>query len=220
LSKFFQMRLFYILTKIPSQVYLFVGVLLFIFVFPLIDRVTIFDFIGPLSYSIITISILSVIERKKQKKLKYLFILVAFSVLFIWVMYFTPKSYLSLVSFALSLSVFFITVVLLIQQIVKSPEVNVKVIIEAISAYLLLGVMFTLTNSLIWSFDHNSIGINSLGIADMVYYSFITLTTIGYGDISPNSDLAKMASIFFGLSGQLYLTIIMALIIGKFLNRK
>ncbi|NPD44744.1 MULTISPECIES: potassium channel family protein [unclassified Lentimicrobium] len=213
------MQLFHILKKIPSQIYLFSGILLFVFVFPLIDRVTIFDFVGPLAYSIMTISILSVIERKKQKKLKYLFILVAISIIFIWVMYFSPRSYLSLVSFVLSLSVFFTTIVLLIQQIVQSKEVNTKVILEAISAYLLLGVMFTLTNSLIWTFDHDSIGITSPDIADFVYYSFITLTTIGYGDISPVSDLAKMTSILFGLSGQLYLTIIMAFIIGKFLNR-
>lgn len=214
------MRLFRTLKKIASQIYLFLGILLFIFVFPLIDRVTIFDFVGPLSYSIMTLSILSVIERKKQKKLKYLFILVAISVIFIWVMYFSPRSYLSLVSFVLSLSVFFATIVLLIQQIVHSKEVNSKVILEAISAYLLLGVMFTLTNSLIWTFDHNSIGITSPDIADFIYYSFITLTTVGFGDISPYSDLAKMASVLFSLSGQLYLTIIMAFIIGKFLNKK
>lgn len=213
------MRLYHVLKKIPSQIYLFLGILLFIFVFPLIDRVTIFDFVGPLSYSIMTISILSVIERKKQRKLKYLFYLVAFSILFIWVMYFSPRSYLSLMSFVLSLSVFITTVVLLIRQIVKSKEVNTKVILEAISGYLLLGVMFTLTNSLIWTFDHDSIGVDTADIADMVYYSFITLTTIGYGDISPISDLAKMTSILFGLSGQLYLTIIMAFIIGKFLSK-
>lgn len=217
--KILKMRLYHVLKKIPSQIYLFLGILLFIFIFPLIDRVTIFDFIGPLSYSIMTISILTVIERKKQRKLKYLFALVAISILFIWVMYFTPRSYLSLVSFVLSIGVFFITIVILIQQIVKSKVVNVKVILEAISAYLLLGVMFTLTNSLIWTFDHNSIEISTPDIADFVYYSFITLTTIGYGDIAPLSDLAKMTSILFGLSGQLYLTIIMAFIIGKFLNK-
>ena len=57
-------------------------------------------------------------------------------------------------------------------------------------------------------------------IANFVYYSFITFTTIGYGDIAPLSHTSKLASVFFGISGQLYLTIIMALIIGKFLSKK
>jgi len=220
LTKFSKMFIVHTLRRIPSQVYLLSGIFLFMFVFPLIDKYTIFEFIGPLAYSIITLSIVSVIERKKQTKTKYLFLLIAISVFLIWVMYFTPNEFVSILSFIFSLSVFMIAIVSLINQIIKSEDVTSKVIVETISSYLLLGVMFTLTNSLIYTIDHQSINLEHGDIADLVYYSFITLTTIGYGDISPVSDLARMVSIFFGLIGQLYLTIIMAFIIGKYLNRK
>lgn len=214
------MQLIRTFQKVPSQIYLFLGVLLFVFVFPLIDRVIIFDFIGPLSYSIMTLSILSVIERKKQKKMQYLFLLIGISIILIWVMYFTPHALLSVVSFLFSISVFIVATIILINQIVHSPDITFKVILETISAYLLIGVMFTLTNSLVWAVDPESINISNADIADSIYYSFITLTTVGFGDITPISDLAKMTSVFFALAGQLYLTIIMALIIGKFLNKK
>lgn len=220
MTKFSKMFIVHTLRRIPSQVYLLSGIFLFMFVFPLIDKYTIFEFIGPLAYSIITLSIVSVIERKKQTKTKYLFLLIAISVFLIWVMYFTPNEFVSILSFIFSLSVFMIAIVSLINQIIKSEDVTSKVIVETISSYLLLGVMFTLTNSLIYTIDHQSINLEHGDIADLVYYSFITLTTIGYGDISPVSDLARMVSIFFGLIGQLYLTIIMAFIIGKYLNRK
>lgn len=214
------MRIIHAFLKIPSQIYLLLGILLFIFVFPLIDRRTIFDFVGPIAYSIMTLSILSVIERKRQKKMKFLLLLIGISVVLFWVMYFSPHTYLSVVSFIFSISVFMTATIMMINQIILSKDVNIKVILETVSAYLLIGVMFTLTNSLLWAIDPQSINMEGPDITDFVYYSFITMTTIGYGDISPVSDLAKMASILFGLMGQLYLTIIMALIIGKFLNKK
>ena len=214
------MKITLAIKQLPSHLYLSLGIFLFVFVFPIIDRSSLFDFIGPLSYSIITLSILGVIENKRQSKLKGLHILILISVILIWVMHLTNLNFFNILSFAFSIIVFMSASVIMITQIVESKSVDVKVIGEAINGYFLIGVMFTLTNTLLWTFNHDSIGIDTPEIANFVYYSFITLTTIGYGDIAPQSDFAKLASVFFGISGQLYLTIIMALIIGKFLNKK
>ncbi len=54
----------------------------------------------------------------------------------------------------------------------------------------------------------------------LMYFSFITLMTIGYGDISPITPLAQKASILIGLIGQFYLVIITAVVVGKFINQK
>jgi voltage-gated potassium channel Kch len=108
----------------------------------------------------------------------------------------------------------------MISEIVKSKHVDTKLIMEAISGYLLLGVMFSITSAILYGLQPASFklaGVNKM--SDIIYFSFITLTTIGYGDISPQTDIARVVSVFFGLSGQLYLTIIMALIIGKYLNK-
>ena len=53
-----------------------------------------------------------------------------------------------------------------------------------------------------------------------IYFGFVTLTTLGYGDITPDTAAARSLSTFTALFGQLYLVIIMALIIGKFLKGK
>ncbi|NOR88120.1 MAG: hypothetical protein GQ527_10960 [Bacteroidales bacterium] len=214
------MNIIQLIKSLPSHLFLSIGIFLFVFVFPIVDRSSLFDFIGPLSYTIITLSIIGVIENKKHSKVKGLHILISISILFIWILYFTNISVFNILSFAFSIVVFMSASVIMITQIVESKTVNAKVIVEAINGYFLIGVMFTLTNTLLWTYNHDSIGIDTPEIANFGDYSFITLTTIGYGDIAPQSDFAKLASVFFGISGQLYLTIIMALIIGKFLSKK
>jgi len=208
-----------LIEKLPKVLYLFLGVFSFIFIFPLLDRASVFDFFGPLSYSIILLSIVSIIEKKKQQKMLWLYILVLLSVLLVWIQYFKIGRYFNYLSFAFTIVVFFSATVILISQIVKSEKVDGKLVLETLIAYLLIGVMFSLTTSLIYSVNPNSYNIENGTFSESIYFSFVTLTTIGYGDISPQTDIARMASVFFGLCGQLYLTIVVALIIGKFLNK-
>jgi hypothetical protein len=109
----------------------------------------------------------------------------------------------------------------MLKQIVSSKTVSGKVIVEVICGYLLIGVILGFLNRVLLWINPGAIGLDGPStISDIVYYSFITVTTIGYGDISPVSSAAKSLSILFGVIAQLYLTIIIALIIGKFLNSK
>jgi voltage-gated potassium channel len=54
---------------------------------------------------------------------------------------------------------------------------------------------------------------------NFMYYSYITLLSIGYGDIIPVSVLAQKTSVLIGLFGQMYNVIITAIIVGKYLNQ-
>jgi len=112
----------------------------------------------------------------------------------------------------------------MISQIIKKKDVDGHLIIETINGYLLIGVIISFINStILW---HNSQAItfpksiDLIDIGDIVYYSFVSMTTIGFGEIIPQSQIAKSLSIFSGIVGQFYLAIIMALIIGKLLNSK
>ena len=51
-----------------------------------------------------------------------------------------------------------------------------------------------------------------------IYYSFVTLTTLGYGDITPASQLCRFLAMAEVLMGQFYMTILIALLIGKYLT--
>jgi hypothetical protein len=51
---------------------------------------------------------------------------------------------------------------------------------------------------------------------DMVYFSSITLTTIGYGDILPDTHTTKLLASLFGIIGQFYSVVLIGILISKF----
>jgi len=214
-------RLLQRISRIPKHSVLLFGIILFIFVFPLIDKGFTSQIFITISYSIMLLSVASIIEQKT----KWLVKLIIIAIVAQWIAFFIDNNnfpILDFIAFVFSMTTFIITTFIMIQQIVLSRRVDAKLILESIIGYLLIGVVFTLVNVLITIFNPNAIGFTntSAHIGEIIYYSFVTVTTIGYGDISPISQLARSAAVLFGLIGQLYLTIIVAFIIGKYLNSK
>ena len=117
----------------------------------------------------------------------------------------------------LTVAVFFIIVVIkLLIQIAGSKEVDSAVILESISGYLLMGVMFTFLCVFVSLIDPSSFyfpGEGSPNISDLMYFSFVSLTTLGYGDILPILPQARTLAMLIAVSGQLYLTIVIALLV-------
>ena len=51
---------------------------------------------------------------------------------------------------------------------------------------------------------------------DLVYFSSVTLTSIGFGDITPNAYNTKLITSFFGIAGQFYSVVLVGILISKF----
>jgi len=120
---------------------------------------------------------------------------------------------------------YFLTVVFkFIILVSERKKVDNYVIIEAINGYLLLGIAFSLliAFSMIYFPDAFNFTLPSDGSMpyDPIYYAFVTLSTLGYGDKLPLQDPAKAVSLLITLSGQFYLVTIMAFIVGKMLTSK
>ena len=56
-------------------------------------------------------------------------------------------------------------------------------------------------------------------INNLMYFSYITILSIGYGDISPITPIAKKVAILIGLMGQIYLVVITSIVVGKYINQ-
>ncbi len=206
-----------IFNRIPKSTFLLLSIISFVFVLPLLSHFPLINLFNTIAYSLILLSIFSIIDNK-TRFLKYMIIV---AIAFIWLMYFANSKLNRYLAFLYSVLVFTTATVVMIMQIVSSKTVTGKVIIETICGYLLIGVIFGFLNSVVLWISPEAIKlVDSKSISEIMYYSFITITTIGYGDISPVTPGAKSLSILFGIISQLYLTIIMAIIIGKFLNEK
>ncbi len=88
-----------------------------------------------------------------------------------------------------------------------------------ISGYLLLGLFWFLQFTVCSAIQHDAVYNQILETAasptDRLYFSFVTLTTLGYGDIIPASQLAKVITIFTSLSGVLYISVFVAALVSK-----
>jgi len=164
-----------------------------------------------------------------EKTRRILIVSGAVTICLSWLNYFFTNDLLGFVSF-LSFFCFnlFITV-FMIRHIARSKQVTITIIINSINGYLLIGilgaVLLAMTEIVQKFFLHmdtpaiNFAGSGAAGFHDYLYFSFVTLTTLGYGDITPVSAFAKSLTIVIAIAGQLYLTILVAMLVGKLLSR-
>ena len=114
----------------------------------------------------------------------------------------------------------------IIKQVTNAQDVNKNVILGLISGYISLGLLAFFMFLTIEMLVPNSFSglINDPNIErdltdQLLYFSYVTLLTIGYGEILPVSSLAQKAAVLVALLGQFYLVILTAIVVGKYINQ-
>jgi hypothetical protein len=99
----------------------------------------------------------------------------------------------------------------------RNLEVTVQSVMAALSIYVVLGMFFASAASAVSAFSGLPYfaGQATANSADYTYFSFITLATVGYGDFVPVLRLGRALAVLEGLTGQLYLVTVVALIVGN-----
>ena len=108
------------------------------------------------------------------------------------------------------------TLVVLAQAFRAGP-VNVHRVQGAVAAYLLLGLVWALAYELVALGAPGAFSGTGLGgdvRPDFIYFSFVTLTTVGYGDVTPVDPVARSLAVAEGLTGQLYPAILLARLVS------
>ncbi|MFI5401770.1 MAG: potassium channel family protein [Planctomycetota bacterium] len=114
--------------------------------------------------------------------------------------------------------------VLILRYALRAKVVGREHIFAGLSGYLLLGLI---CGQLYWLIEQHAPGslavpadTGTFSLPDGVYFSLATLTTVGYGDITPRTELARGLATIEAVTGQIYLAVFVARLIGLYVSRK
>jgi hypothetical protein len=170
----------------------------------------------------LTFSVVYALNERGQKISLFFWLVVPIIVVHIiniirWDMTLLP---IEILLFALMLT---ISAWLILSHILKDRVITANTINGAICVYLLIGFAFAAIYSLLeylvpgsFFFSETHMSGNIFRMENFVYYSFITLSTLGYGDIVPVSPQARSLIVIETLLGQLYLVVLVARLVGMY----
>ena len=109
------------------------------------------------------------------------------------------------------------SIAVIVRRLSGHLVVSIRTITGALSVYLLLGLFCTYMYVLVGDIRNDGFFAQPGPHTPVtyLYFSFVTLTTVGYGDYSAGSDVGRMMAVIEALVGQLYLVTVVAIVIGN-----
>src|SRR2546429_3467599 len=209
-----------------STVQLLIALALFFIWAPFVEEIEGGELIVSGLFSLVLVAgVLAVADRK--------YVLVIALVLAIpaiagrWINHFRPDLVPSPVFLVAGLILIAFVVGNLLRFVLRAPSVNTEVLCPSISAYLMLGLMWTIAYWLVdqltpggaFSFNTHT-GTRSMNGFTGFYFRFITLSTVGYGDITPGSRLAPWLAAMEAMTGLLYVAVLIARLVALYSSPK
>ncbi len=154
----------------------------------------------------------------RKRRFFYVGLLIAFPALALhWLNYFVEVPSSFIVGKVFSALFFTFMVVLILNYLSKEKEITADVIAGAICGYLLIGLMWANFFSVLEILQPGSFQVPdhlSTDSSYFTYYSYVTLTTLGFGDIIPMTNQARSLSLLEAIAGPIYLAILVARLVG------
>jgi hypothetical protein len=141
-----------------------------------------------------------------------------------WSSYFVELTSVSLLTRIFGALFFGYAVINILRIVVQSEEVTKETIYAAIVAYMLMALMWAFLYMILellepgsFSFSEGAFRAEAMRFR---YFSFVTITTLGYGDITPLTNKASSLALLEALVGQVYLVALVAWLVGMYVSRR
>ncbi len=175
--------------------------------------------------SLLTVVLVSAVQAvgHRRRVLWLAVVMVIPAVVGRWLHHFWQDS-VSPVWFLTSILIFITFIIFqLLRFILQAPRVNSEILCAGISAYILLGLLWSfaymLTAQLVpdaFYFDGQIAGAKEMTNFTSVYFSFITLSTVGYGDITPVAGVARMLAAAEAMTGTLFVAVLISRLVSLY----
>jgi len=198
-------------------IYIIFAIILVLLVSPFLRPIGLFGHLfNTLLIAMIPLSSSFAFTRNKKTAIIILLIAAPFVILD-GLNYFFPNRLLMIVAFSFATILYFYIVILLTKCLLAIRVVTADLIYCAISIYLLIGVGWAGVYTIVEGISPGSFS-GTPESGDLLYFSFVTLTTVGYGDVLPLSTLGKRLAILEAAMGSIYMAVIVAMIVGRYMS--
>ena len=151
-------------------------------------------------------------------------VLAGVSLTFNWLVFFVPSTLMETLCFG-SGAVFYLFVTLnILFHVARQETITADIVSGGICTYLLTGVVWTWIYSLIDTLQPGSFASShteapgELPWHELLYFSYVTLTTLGYGDITPVSKAARSFSVLEAIAGTLLVAVLISRVVGQYVS--
>lgn len=205
--------------------YLAKSLILLLLLYPYLDK----DMPGQLIMSFITImvmiSLIIAVSDKKRDVIIALCFAIPWFIVLVVNLPFVEKNRSIVVrrEIVFAALLFFYTTYRIFMHLIRSREITSEILFAAVCVYLMIGLSWATLYIFVHILDPASFidmsGELGNSAPRFLFFSYVTLTTIGYGTLTPATDHARSLAMMEGLLGQLYLTIMVARLVGLHISK-
>jgi len=205
-----------------STVGLLISLVVFFICAPFVEEIKNGDLVVTCLFSLVLLA--AVLAVAQHKAVLVITIVLAIpAIVGRWINHFEPHIVSPVIFLTAALILIAYVVANLLRFVFRAPSVDMEVLCASISAYLMLGLLWAIAYWLVdqltpggaFSFNTNS-GPRSINGFTGFYFSFITLSTVGYGDITPVSRAARWLAAMEAMTGLLYVAVLIARLVSLY----
>ena len=174
-------------------------------------------------FSIIFIATIYAVSQKRLHIIIAAILLIP-ALLAVWTPDIPRHNILLTIGYLCGLIVLAFAIISILKYLFAEETVTRQTISAAVAVYLLIALMWTFIYRLIENLYPGSFAVahDNLYTAENIYlyFSLVTITTLGYGDITPIGSQAIALSVLEAITGQIYLVVVVAWFVGLYVSRK